>query len=309
MISIIIPAYNAQAYLRECLESVLAQSYTDWEAIIVNDGSTDSTLDIALSYAALDPRFRVITTENRGVSAARNVAIQASVGEWITFLDSDDSLVSDALSALIRVTDRPDVDIVAGGWGRQPCDKDDSTGFIAARDVVVDAFYQTGIATLIGAKLYRKEIFKEISFPENLRYEDLIFFSDAFRHARTVALVSTTVYIYNDNPQSFINTFSPSRFDVLKVTKMIEESCAGEPELLRAARDRRLSANFNIYGLLSVHDREGRYREIKNQCWQLIKAYRLDSLRNPRVRLKNKVGILISYFGETVMTWVSKAVY
>lgn len=301
MISIIIPAYNAQAYLRECLESVLAQSYTDWEAIIVNDGSTDSTLDIALSYAALDPRFRVITTENRGVSAARNVAIRASKGEWITFLDSDDSIVNDALSVLVRVTDRPDVDIVAGGWGRQPREVVDSISFIAARDVIEGAFYQTGIATLVGAKLYRKEIFQEISFPENLRYEDLLFFSDAFRHARTVALVPTVVYIYNDNPQSFINTFSPARFDVLKVTGKIEESCAGEPELLRAARDRRLSANFNMYGLLSVHDREGRYREIKNQCWELIKAYRLDSLRNPRVRLKNKIGILLSLLGRRAL--------
>ncbi|MDE6394665.1 MAG: glycosyltransferase, partial [Duncaniella sp.] len=97
MISVIIPAYNAQAYLRECLESVLAQSFSDWEVIVVDDGSTDSTAAIAQSFSARDSRVRVLSTVNRGVSAARNAALGMARGEWVTFLDSDDLLPPGAL--------------------------------------------------------------------------------------------------------------------------------------------------------------------------------------------------------------------
>ena len=84
MISVIIPAYNAQAYLRECLESVLAQSFSDWEAIIVDDGSTDSTCEIGLCFTARDSRFRLISTPNGGLSSARNTGIAEARGQWFT---------------------------------------------------------------------------------------------------------------------------------------------------------------------------------------------------------------------------------
>ena len=107
----------------------------------------------------------------------------------------------------------------------------------------------------------------------------------------------------------FINTFNRKRFDVLRITADVERMCAPNPALLPAARDRRLSANFNIYGLLAVHDSEDRYRDVRRQCWQLIKDYRLGSLRNPRVRLKNKLGVLVSLCGETTFALFSKIVY
>lgn len=310
MISIIIPAYNAQAYLRECLESVLAQSYTEWEAIIVNDGSTDSTLEIALSYAALDPRFRVITTENRGLSCARNAGLEVVQGEWVTYLDSDDALAENALDVLIRNADG--VDVVVGILSREKLDHDKcavQTVLLSGCKALADGLYQTGMCTSACGKLFRSDLIKEVRFPEGMYYEDLMYCCNVFRLAKSVNLISGTVYFYRDNPHSFINTFTHKRIDVLEITAEIERLCAGDPELLRAARDRRLSANFNIYGLLSVHDREGRYSEIRDRCWQLIKDYRLDSLRNPRVRLKNKLGILVSYLGKAVMAHISKIVY
>ena len=99
--SIIIPAYNVAPYLRECLNSVLAQTFTDWEAICVDDGSTDGSGTILDEYAAKDSRFRVFHQSNAGVSAARNKALDEAHGEWFLFLDGDDILRFDRLELFV----------------------------------------------------------------------------------------------------------------------------------------------------------------------------------------------------------------
>ena len=113
MFSIIIPVYNVAPYLRECLDSVLAQTLTDWEAICIDDGSTDGSGAILDEYAAKDKRFKVIHQKNAGVSAARNSGIDAATGEYVTFLDGDDAydrswlegfwgLIKDTQAELVR---------------------------------------------------------------------------------------------------------------------------------------------------------------------------------------------------------------
>ena len=94
LISVIIPIYNVAPYLRECLDSVLAQTFADWEAICVDDGSTDESGAILDEYAARDSRFRIIHQKNAGVSAARNAALKKAQGEYIAFVDADDAVVS-----------------------------------------------------------------------------------------------------------------------------------------------------------------------------------------------------------------------
>ena len=99
-ISIIIPVYNAEEYLDRCLESVLEQSFTSFEVILVDDGSTDSSPLICDRYSATDPRFRTVHKENGGVSSARNAGMDLAKGEYLMFLDSDDALLPDALERI-----------------------------------------------------------------------------------------------------------------------------------------------------------------------------------------------------------------
>lgn len=101
--SIIIPVYNVEPYLRECLESVLAQTFDDWEAICVNDGSIDGSGAILDEYSVKDSRFLIIHQSNAGVSAARNVALAVAQGEWLTFLDGDDMLACDAFARCVEL--------------------------------------------------------------------------------------------------------------------------------------------------------------------------------------------------------------
>ena len=115
MVSIVIPVYNVKPYLRRCVESVLKQTYQDFEAILVDDGSIDGSSQICDEYLLRDSKIRVIHKENGGLSDARNTGIRAAKGEYILFVDSDDFLDKNALELLTKDI-RPDVDIVTGGY-------------------------------------------------------------------------------------------------------------------------------------------------------------------------------------------------
>ena len=90
MVSIIVPVYNASEFITKCIESVINQAYKDFELIIINDGSTDNSLEICQSFAIQDKRIKIVNKENSGVSTSRNIGIKESSGEWIMFLDADD---------------------------------------------------------------------------------------------------------------------------------------------------------------------------------------------------------------------------
>lgn len=113
LISIVLPVYNGEKYLRECIESVTAQTFTDWELIIVDDGSKDSSLEICSSFAENDKRIKLIHQENAGVSAARNNAMKNVTGEYVTFIDCDDLYTEDRLEVMLElIRKNPDCDCV-----------------------------------------------------------------------------------------------------------------------------------------------------------------------------------------------------
>ena len=122
MISVIIPVYNVECYLDECIQSVVDQTYSDWECIIVDDGSTDESGDICDEWVKKDKRIRVVHQENRGVSRARNRGIEEAKGEYIVFVDSDDTI---GVEHLCQLANAEDADLVVSGI-RQIC-KDGQT--------------------------------------------------------------------------------------------------------------------------------------------------------------------------------------
>lgn len=121
-VSIVIPVYNSALYLRECLDSLLSQTCTDWECILVDDGSKDASGAICDEYASVDNRFRVFHKENGGVSSARNHGIDNMRGEWVIFVDSDDDLPQDAIGNLLSSANRNDCDMAFGNYVRKNTD-------------------------------------------------------------------------------------------------------------------------------------------------------------------------------------------
>lgn len=312
-VSVLIPAYNASAYLKESLESVAGQSFRDLEVVIVNDGSTDNTPEVASRFCSLDERFRLINRPNGGIAAARNTALDAATGRYICFVDADDRLYEDTVSLLMDGIESQGVRMVSGAISRRfdhhPVRRR-RWRRLNFRQATEALLYQRGLDSGPYAKLYHRSVFDSYRYREGIIYEDLDLIYRLIDEVGEIAVTSDVVYYYRPNPQSIMNRFTRSRLDVLDVTRRIEEYMAEHhPELQRAARDRRLSANFNMYGLLALCGDSVSAPDTRRECWELIKDYRLESLIDPHVRLKNRLGILLSYLGSGIFGAVAKRYY
>ena len=221
--SIIIPVYNVAPYLRECLGSVLSQTYTDWEAICVDDGSTDGSGAILDEYAAKDKRIRVIHQKNAGVSAARNAALDVMQGEWIWFVDADDVISPEALEQLAATVERNDFD---------GCYLDEVTDFSERRPlfvhkvakVVYDSCnreHSVGILEHKGEKwvwgqpwrrLLRAEKFKTVIFPVGVRMmEDDIHFVRCLKIPARWIAIDLNIYGYRNRVDSACRSMPQER--------------------------------------------------------------------------------------------------
>ncbi len=310
MISVIIPAYNEERFIATCLDSLLQQTYSDWEAVIVNDGSTDSTAEIVEGYAARDSRFRLISIPNSGQSTARNAAFEHVSGEWIAFLDADDAFTPGALEGLLRAVENSGAPVAYGNFsyvddinlhtlGRNKIEG--TTRVVDAIDVAEQILYQTsgGAIATVCDKLWNRNAIGETRFSDGIWFEDLDFNLKVIPRLDKVAVTDCPVYLYRNNPASFLHRFNEGRFDSIRVTGEMEQRFAENPRLLAAARERRMSAAFNILWLLTINpERRQQYDETARECWKLVKERRYDSLLNPAVRPKNRAAALISYLGR-----------
>lgn len=303
LVSVIVPAYNAEKYLPAAIESVLRQTYSGWELILVDDGSTDSTPAICDKAAAADPRVRVIHKPNGGVSCARNAAMEIAAGSYFTFLDADDLLASRCLETMVGVAQKERVEMVASPLHLSN-DDSDFTSWNEAEAAIVDStklveeiLYQTCmIECSASGKLYGRNLWDSIRFREDMRYEDLDVFYRVILSVEKVAVVPQPLYFYRQHPDSYIHTFTRKRADVLDVTdRLLAWMRENRPQLIPAAEDRRMSAHFNILSLL--YKNHVRDKALEERCWRVIRAQRTKSLRNPKVRLKNRVGAFIALAG------------
>ncbi|MDE6330966.1 MAG: glycosyltransferase [Muribaculaceae bacterium] len=301
MISVIVPVYNGAAdngiILRECLDSILAQKGVEFELIVVDDGSDDRTPAILEEYGRAHRCIRVIRQDNAGVSSARNRGVAECHGDYVCFVDADDCLMPGGLHLLREAIGESG--IVVGKATGIVCEQVSASGKIVeydGREFAARTLYQRGGHNSPWAMLVKRRLLLDEPFVENMRYEDLELSCRLYLRAGRVSVVDSPVYVYRENPHSFLNNWSEARTDAVKATELIEEYVADKcPELLSAARDRRLSANFNVF-ILSVLN--GVCGPLPDSCWRLIKKYRWASLVNPRVRLKNKIGIMLSYCGQ-----------
>lgn len=311
VISIIVPAYNASEYLGVCIESIISQSFEDFELIIIDDGSTDRSVAIATEYKVIDNRIRVFQFENGGLSTARNRGIERAKGEYILFVDADDMLFPLALETLVKAAFESKSEIIEGitiRGTKLPVFKRKKFYFktTSPQNAIEDALYQNLFSSSACGKLFKRSLFNKYKFEAGKLYEDLDIFYRLFDECHSITYLYCPVYFYRDTPGSIINSWTPKRLDALEVTEKIEKFIKDKyPSLIRAAKDRRLSANFNMFCLSRLNGQE----EVSLDCWKIIKEYRASSLFNKKVRLKNKIGIILSYLGKDAITVIAKKFY
>lgn len=218
-VSVIVPVYNIESYIEQCIQSVLSQTMENFELILINDGSTDNSGDICARYAQCDDRIRYITTENCGAGAARNKGIESAKGEWICFVDGDDYIPQDSLEQLLSAKISPLPDVIIGNYS------EDVDGCIIRKEWqntvsiehepmkwLVRAYLYSNMGVVPAcawAKLYRRTFLEAYAFRfSSLKFgEDSTFNIEVFQKATRITCIDESVYVYRMRKNSITHSY------------------------------------------------------------------------------------------------------
>ena len=222
LVSVIIPAYNAEKYLGFCLDTVIAQTHKKLEIIVINDGSKDNTGKICDEYAEKDSRIRVIHQENHGVAFTRNVGLDKATGEYIAFIDSDDYVKSNYIEVLLEtctencsnITICKSIDTYKRELFDLPVSYNARTYesmFLLQNIPCLDVCYEVVISMI-----FHKSVFDGLRFPVGLIYEDSYIYYDLIKNAGKITFIDTILYYYYLSSNSIMRSdFSVKKYDIL----------------------------------------------------------------------------------------------
>ena len=312
LVSIIVPVYNVEPWLRRCVDSLLQQTYTQIEVILVNDGSTDRGAEICAEYQQQDARVRFIDQANAGVSVARNRGLAAATGEFVLFVDSDDYL-DDRLDALMARADvrRADltiygvVQLLGNGQSVTHTPPLFSGDFAEIRDDVI-SYHNEGMTVNSSCnKLFRREILREhhLEFPPGVRFgEDAMFNVTYFHFVRTACFCDTCLYVYDYTragsacKKPYDNYYRDNARLIEVMDDYITSRCRLNPAQQQAWSTRRLQIVLNCaYGYLrSDLPFRTKYRWVK----QIIEAEHRNAASRPGSGSPRGGGLLGTLFRQ-----------
>lgn len=300
-ISVIVPVYNSEQYLEKCIESILSQTYSNFELLLINDGSTDGSGELCRRYET-DGRVKFYDRQNEGVSRTRNFGIKEATGKYLLFVDSDDYIESDMLMHLWKTATEHAADCSVCGIiyetekGSRNFPKKRvikiTNGKEAVREVLINQIAMAGPV----CKLFLKSALDEISFPEDLTVgEDALFVVCSFLRARKVVFDTKQEYHYNHREESLTSSpFSERDFDLIHAYDRIFE-CVKEADchLEKESRFRMIWAHFHTLDkALLTGGRALEYKPVIH--W--LRKHTMEILKNPYVGKKRKLAMCLLFF-------------
>ncbi|MDB2111176.1 glycosyltransferase family 2 protein [Clostridium paraputrificum] len=313
LISIVVPVYNVEKYLEECLDSICKQTYSNIEIILVNDGSTDSSIEICEKYSELDKRISVLNKENGGLSDARNCGIKFAKGQYLIFVDSDDIISRDMVSYLYNLIKNTNSEVGI-------CDPvhwfpDQEIKFVeetvkkifSSEDAIVEMLYQKSFLVSAWGKIYKKDLFTKITFPFGILFEDSAIMYRVFDSAKKIVYGNAKLYGYRHRENSITTKkFSKRDWDIIIICNEISEYFSNRSEELKKA-----SASYQTAGALRIYmnaPRNGDFEEEIKCCKNTIDKNLNKVLKDKAIRKKMKIGLLIYKFARPFMTIVYRRV-
>lgn len=302
--SIIIPIYNVEPYLRQCLDSILAQSFGDWEAICVNDGSTDNSAVILVEYVAKDERFKVITQANGGLSAARNTGLKEAQGGYVLFLDSDDWLEPNALQILNSQLSnfKFQLDIICFS-GRRYIEE---TNSFNPADELPEKVYESGMDyynenallprdfafVCVVLRAYRRTFLSEnnLQFKEGIYHEDNLFTPIACYSAKNICVTNTCLYNYRVRTNSITTTYNEKRLkDFMDIANDLAAFFIPKTGFYKTIIYRAITHHYQVAAL---EIKKSGKRELQHLCdWYLYRIVSRTKLRHRWNYLRNRIGL------------------
>ncbi len=304
LISVIVPFYKTEPYLKRCVDSLLHQTYTNLQIILVDDGSPDNCGRLCDEYAQQDGRVEVIHRENGGLSAARNSGIDAAKGEYLAFVDSDDYVAEDYIGFMYDLICKHDADIASCGAmvvelsGKQtPQCADTEERVLTPREALERMCYNDGFFVTAWDKLYKAALFSTIRYPEGKVFEDTGTTYKVVDQATRIVACGEIKYFYALSQSSITTSaFNMKKLDYVEMAdEMATYIVQRYPELEPAARRKQMHACFST--LTQLANADVRHPEIEKYLMNRIKPLRKGSLRDRRTPTRDKAAILAMLFG------------
>lgn len=303
LISVIVPIYNVEKYLSKCVQSILAQTYTNLEVFLVDDGSPDRCGEMCDEYARQDARIKVIHKPNGGLSDARNVAIDEAAGEWITFVDSDDYLSVYCIEYLYRNAVKSNAEISVCSFtafhdndSLRDTTPSGNSILLCKEKALETMFYQNMFDNTAWGKLYKTALFEGIRYPTDCIIEDCPTTYLLINASKNVAVTKDKLYYYLLRDNSIEGApFSVKKMDsALKVFEYWNSNKQIVEKIQKAYRCRVISLAFHL--LFKVPSNYYRTNEILNT----IKQNRYHVMTDKNARLKARIACFVSYFGMPI---------
>lgn len=256
-ISVLMPVYNSEKYLASALDCLTAQTFDDFEVVCINDGSTDSSLDILERYASEDKRFKVFSQQNSGQSGGRNTALDKAAGNFFVFMDNDDLMHPQALECLIKEQRRTGAEVVCHSHRRIPADgtldryKRPEQLKAGRAYKAFPALCRKKISIMPWSKLYKRELFDGFRFPKVPLGEDYYTSSIIFSKARHVSAVKNRFYFHRQFPESQSGTITEAKArSVFNVAQTLLDHFETSPLNQNETKlFREYSARYQLYGV------------------------------------------------------------
>ncbi len=319
IISVIIPVYNVEQYLERCIDSVLNQTYTNIEIILVDDGSTDNSGSICDKYKTIDDRISVVHKENGGLSSARNIAIPLIKGRYAMFVDSDDWIDSDMLTDMVQIIKKYNADIVASEVIRatdidnyNEKKKYDKLITEYTRDEYLEIYFKIkGNKTIYYApsKLYKREVLEENLYPIGLTSEDVVGTLKTILNSHNIVNINYPYYNYYINDNSITGSFSKKDFDLLDIWNEAVDICKkrDEGKYLSYAKLNRDRIDYTLLMRMAVNlkykDIDRLYKDKKIQLLENLKRNKKEILNN-KLPLSRKITIRMICLNYRLSCWI-----
>ena len=318
MISIIVPVYNVEKYICRCIDSILAQTYKDFELILVDDGSTDSSGKICDDYKERDKRIKVIHKENGGLSSARNVGIDVAEGDYIGFIDSDDYIRKDMYEILYKCIQKNNCDISICNYLFIDEDGNGVTHMnndLPIKDEIISGYeaiekmcsYKGFYYITAWNKLYNKHIISSNKFPIGRVHEDVFNSYKILFNSNKVGCVYEPLYYYTINSNGITHkAFNIKRLDILYAyIERIKFSKINNLDLLKITTEKLFwDEMIKYYFMLDNKSSEVKniYKDLRKKSIYLIP----NLIYNHDYNWKNKVAILLFLFNPNIYTRILK---
>ena len=305
LVSIIVPIYNIEDYIDRCINSIVNQTYKKLEIMLVDDGSTDSSLKKCKEWEQKDKRIRLFHINNSGPGGARNYALDRIQGEFVTFIDGDDFVTNDFIETMVSLIQNNDSDLSVcintiyyeDGTNKHVYANHNGKKIITRNnfEMLEEMLYQKKFDTTAWTKMYKSYLFKDIRFPKDKLYEDLDTIYKVFLNSKKITYINKEMYYYFQRSTSIVGKpFDKSDMYIIDaINNMLEIIIKVDNEnklnghLINSCISKLLSVNFYILRRTKI---EKKYDEYNTICINNIKKY----MRfNMKARLKNNIAIVL----------------